>query len=59
MTGIPIKNANQLPDNEIEDYITYYHSHHVTAGGQVTGMCCIEAPFAWYRLKDEKKMLFK
>ena len=57
--GIPITNANQLPDNEIEDYIIYYHNHHVTAGGQLTGMCCIEAPFAWYQLKDEKKTLFK
>ena len=57
--GIPITDAKQLPDDEIEDYIIYYHNHHVTAGGQLTGMCCIEAPFAWYQLKDEKKALFK
>ena len=57
--GVPITNADQLPDNEIEDYIIYYHNHQVTAGGQLTGMCCIEAPFAWHQLKDEKKTLFK
>ena len=57
--GVPITDADQLPDNEIEDYITYFHNHHVTAGGQLTGMCCIEAPLTWYQLKDEKKTLFK
>ena len=58
-SGISITNVDQLPDDEIEEYITYYHNHRVTAGGQLTGMCCIEAPFTWYQLKDEKKSLFK
>lgn len=58
-SGVPITNADQLPDEEIEDYITYYHNHHVTAGGQLTGMCCIEAPFPWYQIKDEKRALFR
>ena len=57
--GVPVTNVDQLPDNEIEDYIIYYHNHQVTAGGQLTGMCSIESPFAWYQLKDEKKTLFK
>lgn len=57
--GVPITSADQLPDNQIEDYIIYYHNHHVTAGGQLTGMCCIETPFTWNQLKDEKKTLFK
>jgi hypothetical protein len=58
-SGINITNADQLPDDEIEDYITYYHNHMVTANGQLTGMCSIEAPFPWYQIKDEKKTLFK
>ena len=57
--GVPITSSEQLPDNEIEDYIVYYHNHHVTAGGQLTGMCCIETPFTWNQLKDDKKTLFK
>ena len=32
---------------------------HVTAGGQLTGMCCIETPLTWYQLKDDRKTLFK
>jgi hypothetical protein len=58
-SGVPITSADQLPDEEIEDYITYYHNHHVTASGHLTGMCCIEAPFPWYQIKDEKRALFK
>ena len=46
-SGVPITNADQLPDDEIEDYIIYYHNHHITTGGQLVGMCCIEAPFTW------------
>ena len=57
--GVPLTSADQWPDNEIEDYITYFHNHYVTAGGQLSGMCCIKAPFPWYQLKDDKKTLFK
>lgn len=55
-SGVPITNADQL---QIEEYIVYYHNHHVTANGQLIGMCCLEAPFSWNQLKDEHKTLFK
>ena len=57
--GLSITHEDQLPDDSIETYITYFHNHRVTPQGQLIGMICMEAPFAWYEIKNENKPLFK
>lgn len=39
--------------------MTYFHNHRVTPQGQLIGMFCMEAPFAWYEIKNANKPLFK
>ena len=57
--GLTITHEDQLPDDSIDAYLTYFHNHRVTQQGQLIGMFCIEAPFAWYEIKNENRALFK
>jgi len=57
--GLSITHEDQLPDDSIDAYLTYFHNHRVTQQGQLIGMFCIEAPFAWYEIKNVNKALFK
>ena len=57
--GLSITHEDQLPDESIEAYMTYFHNHRVTPQGHLIGMFCMEAPFAWYEIKNINKPLFK
>jgi len=58
-SGTPITSEDQLPEEDIEIYNTYYHKHSVTQAGHLTGMCLIMLPHTWAQLKNNRSTFFK
>ena len=58
-SGPPITSEDQLPEDDIETYNTYYHNHTISPTGKLTGQCLIMVPHTWTQLKNVRTTFFK
>jgi hypothetical protein len=56
--GHQITHEDQLPKDDVETYMMYYHNHRINARGTLTGMVKFSMNCPWWELKDMKKPYF-
>ncbi len=56
--GLQISSLEQVPEDNMDFYSTYYHNHRVLNTGNLTGMVSFQCSVPWARLKSPNSPFF-